>query len=168
MSAGHDFYPDGHLRRILGSVQTIAMIGASTLWRRPSYYAMAYLQKRGYRVVPVNPAREGAVVLGETVRGRLADAPAPIDMVDVFRPSAEALEIARDVVANKDAKGIRVLWMQLSVRDDRAAALAEEAGLTVVMDRCPKIEYARLSGELGSVGVNTRVVTARRLRPPGA
>ncbi len=165
--AHHDHYSDRYLRDVLGGVRRIAMVGASTLWRRPSYYAMAYLQKRGYRVIPVNPTREGAVLRGETVHARLSDVPGPIDMVDVFRPSEEALAIAEDAVANRAEKEIKVLWMQISVRDDRAAALAEAAGLVVVMDRCPKIEYARLSGELGWCGVNSRIVTSRSLRPPG-
>ncbi len=165
--AHHDFYPDRRIRTILANVRTIAMVGASTLWRRPSSYAMKYLQKRGYRVIPVNPARAGAEILGETVHPDIASVPGTIDMVDIFRPSGEALEIAKDAIANKE-KGIQVLWMQLAVRDDEAARLAEEAGLVVVMDRCPKIEYARLSGELGWSGINTGIVTAKSLRPPRA
>ena len=164
--AHHDSYSDRRIRTILANVRTIAMVGASTLWRRPSFYAMKYLQKRGYRVIPVNPARAGAEILGETVHDDIASVPGPIDMVDIFRPSEEALGIVREAVANKDAKGIQVLWMQLSVRDDAAAALAEEAGLVVVMDRCPKIEFARLSGELGWSGINSGIVTAKSLRPP--
>ena len=166
--AHHDFYPDRRIRTILANVRTIAMVGASALWRRPSFYAMKYLQKRGYRVIPVNPARAGAEILGETVHPDIASVPAPIDMVDIFRPSEEALEIAREAIANKDEKGIQVLWMQLAVRDDEAARLAEEAGLVVVMDRCPKIEYARLSGELGWSGINSGIVVAKSLRPPRA
>ena len=166
--AHHDFYSDRRIRTILANVRTIAMVGASTLWRRPSFYAMKYLQKRGYRVIPVNPARAGAEILGETVHPDLASVPGTLDMVDIFRPSEEALEIARQAVANKEAKGIQVLWMQLSVRNDEAAQLAEEAGLVVVMDRCPKIEYARLSGELGWSGINSGIVTAKSLRPPRA
>ena len=165
--AHHDFYPDRRIRTILANVRTIAVVGASTLWRRPSFYAMKYLQKRGYRVIPVNPARAGAEILGETVHPDIASVPGTIDMVDIFRPSGEALEIAKDAIANKE-KGIQVLWMQLAVRDDEAARLAEEAGLVVVMDRCPKIEYARLSGELGWSGINTGIVTAKSLRPPRA
>ena len=164
--AHHDHYPDRRIRTILANVRTVAMVGASTLWRRPSFYAMKYLQRRGYRVIPVNPARTGAEILGETVHPDIASVPGPIDMVDIFRPSEEALGIAREAVANKDAKGIQVLWMQLSVRDDAAAALAEAAGLVVVMDRCPKIEFARLSGELGWCGINSGIVTAKSLRPP--
>lgn len=164
----HDAYPDALLRRILGQVKTFAMVGASTHWRRPSFYAMKYLTKKGYRVIPINPTRAGETILGETVHARLADYPGPLDMVDVFRASEEALEIARDVIALKDEKNIEVLWMQLTVRNDHAAALAEEAGLTVIMNRCPKIEYARLSGELGWGGINSRIVSARRSRPPAS
>ena len=164
--AHHDYYSDRRIRTILANVRTIAMVGASASWRRPSFYAMKYLQKRGYRVIPVNPARAGDEILGEEVHPDLAAVPGAIDMVDVFRPSGEALAIAGEAVANMDAKGIQVLWMQLAVRDDAAALLAEEAGLVVVMDRCPKIEYARLAGELGWSGINTGIVTAKSLRPP--
>lgn len=164
--AHHDSYSDRRIRTILANVRTIAMVGASTLWRRPSYYAMKYLQKRGYRVIPVNPARAGAEILGETVHPDIGSVPGTVDMVDVFRPSGDAPEIARQAVANRETKGIQVLWMQLSVRNDEAARIAEEAGLVVIMDRCPKIEFARLSGELGWSGINSGIVTARSLRPP--
>lgn len=166
--AHHDHYTDRRLRAILRNVRTFAMVGASTVWRRPSFYAMKYLQKRGFRIIPVNPARAGEVILGETVYGSIKDVPVQLDMVDIFRTSEEALEITKDVIAAKDDKGIKVLWMQLSVRNDEAAKLAEEAGLVVVMDRCPKIEYARLSGELGWCGINSRIITAKSLRPPKA
>ena len=166
--AHHDHYSDRRIRTILSNVRTIAMVGASMLWRRPSYYAMKYLQKRGYRVIPVNPTRAGAELLGENVYPDLASIPGNVDMVDIFRPSEEAFDIANDAIANMDEKGIQVLWMQLSVRNDEAAKLAEEAGLVVIMDRCPKIEYARLSGELGWSGINSGIVTAKSLRPPRA
>ena len=162
----HDFYSDERLRRILTSVRTFAMVGASTHWRRPSFYAMKYLTKKGYRVIPVNPARAGEEILGETVYATIADVPDRLDMVDIFRTSEEAYEITKEVIANKDEKGIKVLWMQLTVRDDKAAELAEAAGLEVVMNRCPKIEYARLSGELSWSGINSRIVSAKTLRPP--
>lgn len=166
--AHHDDYSDRRIRTILSNVRTIAMVGASALWRRPSYYAMKYLQKRGYRVIPVNPTRAGAELLGENVYPDIASIPGNVDMVDIFRPSEEAVDIAKDVIANREEKGIEVLWMQLSVRNDEAARLAEEGGLVVVMDRCPKIEYARLSGELGWSGINSGIVTAKSLRPPRA
>ncbi len=166
--AHHDIYPDAKIRAILRQVRTMAMVGASTVWRRPSSYAMKYLQKKGFRVIPVNPHRVGEEILGETVHASLMDIPGHIDMVDIFRTSEEALDITKDVIAAKDAKGIKVLWMQLTVRNDPAAELAEKAGLTVIMDRCPKIEYARLSGELGWSGINSRIITAKSLRPPKA
>ncbi len=164
----HDSYPDARIRAILRQVRTMAMVGASTVWRRPSAYAMKYLQKKGFRVIPVNPHRAGREILGETVYGSIAEVPDRIDMVDIFRTSEEAYDITKDVIANKDAKGIKVLWMQLTVRNDPAAELAEKAGLTVIMNRCPKIEYARLSGELGWSGINSRIITAKSLRPPKA
>lgn len=164
----HDAYPDALLRHVLGRVKTFAMVGASTHWRRPSFYAMKYLRKKGYRVIPINPTRAGETIMGETVLAALADYPGQLDMVDIFRPSEEALEIARDVIALKDEKSIEVLWMQLTVRNDHAAQLAEKTGLTVIMNRCPKIEYARLSGELGWSGINSRIVSARKPRPPAS
>ncbi len=164
--AGHNGYTDETLRSILSQVRTIAMVGASTLWRRPSYYAAKYLGHKGFRVIPVNPVRAGEIILGEEVYGSIDDIPGSVDMVQIFRTSPEAYAITEDVIRNKDAKGIKVLWMQLTVRDDAAAELAESAGLTVIMDRCPKIEYARLSGELSWCGINSRVITAKSLRPP--
>ncbi len=162
----HNAYSDERLRTILSRVRTIAMIGASTVWRRPSYYAMKYLRHKGFRIIPVNPGRAGDEILEEKVYGSLADIPGQVDMAQIFRPTEEAYEITKDVIKHKDDKGIKVLWMQLTVRDDVAAELAEEAGLTVIMDRCPKIEYARLSGELSWCGINSRVITAKSLRPP--
>jgi predicted CoA-binding protein len=144
------------------------MVGASTLWRRPSYYAMKYLRHKGFKIIPVNPMREGEEILGEKVYGSIADIPGSVDMVQIFRTSPEAYAITEAAIANIEAKGIKVLWMQLTVRDDAAAELAEAAGLTVIMDRCPKIEYARLSGELSWSGINSRVITAKSLRPPKA
>ena len=164
----HDGYADDTLRGVLSRVRTFAMVGASTHWRRPSFYAMKYLIRKGYRVIPVNPARAGEMILGEAVHGAIADYPGRLDMVDIFRPSEETLAITEEVIAAKDDKGITVLWMQLTVRNDRAARLAEDAGLTVIMNRCPKIEFARLSGELGWSGINSRIITAKSLRPPGA
>jgi predicted CoA-binding protein len=164
----HNQYSDEKLRRILSTVRTFAMVGASTHWRRPSFYAMKYLTKKGYRVIPVNPARAGEEILGEKVYASIADVPHRLDMVDIFRTSEEALDITKEVIANKDEKGIKVLWMQLTVRNDKAAELAEEAGLEVVMDRCPKIEFGRLSGELSWCGINSRIVSSHSLRSPRA
>lgn len=164
----HDHYTDEMLRAVLGQVRTIAMIGASTLWRRPSYYAAKYLNHKGFRIIPINPGRAGEVILGEKVHAKLEDVPGTIDMAQIFRPSPEAYGITEDIIRNIDDKAIKILWMQLTVRDDAAAELAEAAGLKVVMDRCPKIEYARLSGELSWCGINSRVITAKSLRPPKA
>ena len=158
--AHHDSYADGLIRAILRRVRTIAMVGASARWNRPSYFAMKYLQEKGYRVVPVNPREAGGSILGETAYADLADIPDLVDMVQVFRRADAMMPIAEQAVAI----GAKVLWMQLGVRNDRAAALAERAGLRVVMNRCPKIEYGRLSGEIGWLGVNTRVVSSRRNR----
>jgi predicted CoA-binding protein len=160
----HDQYADGHIRRILSDVQTIAMVGISANWNRPSYFAMKYLQEKGYRVIPVNPREAGGEILGETVHARLANVPAPIDLVDIFRASKAAGDIVDEAIAVAAEKEIRVLWMQLGVRNDAAAARAEAVGLTVVMNRCPKIEYGRLHGELGWGGFNTRVISSKRRR----
>jgi uncharacterized protein len=136
----HDNYPDPYLRDILTSVRTIAVVGASPRRERPSHGVMAYLQRRGYRTIPVNPNAAGAKIHGETVYARLADVQEPIDMVDVFRRS----EMAGGVVDGAIAVGAKVVWMQLGVRDNDAAARAEAHGLKVVMNRCPAIEIPRL------------------------
>ncbi len=164
----HDYYSDDLLRGILSKIRTFALVGASSNWKRPSSYAMKYLSKKGYRVIPINPARAGDEILGEQVYGSIADYPGHLDMVDIFRTSEEAYDITKDVIANKEDKGIDVLWMQLTVRNDKAAELAEEAGLTVIMNRCPKIEFARLSGELSWSGINSKIISAKSLRPPRA
>ncbi|MBC8239670.1 MAG: CoA-binding protein [Alphaproteobacteria bacterium] len=161
-------YSDGMLRDVLSSVRTIAMVGASGDWKRPSYFAMKYLQRRGYKVIPVNPTRAGDEILGEAVYASLADVPGPIDMVDVFRSSEAALGVAEDAVAVMADKQIKVLWLQLGIRNDAAAELAEGAGLQVIMDRCPKIEFARLAGELSWSGINSRIVTSKVLKAPRA
>ena len=142
----HDHYTDGLLRRVLGSVRTIAMVGASPDWNRASSFAMKYLQSKGFRIIPVNPRAAGTTVFGEKVYARLADIPrdetGPIDMVDIFRNAEAAGGITDEAIAI----GAKVVWMQIGVRNDEAAKRAEAAGLTVIMDRCPKIEYARLIG----------------------
>ena len=160
----HNHYTDQKIHRILRDVKTLAMVGASTVWRKPSFYAMKYLQNKSFRIIPINPGRAGNEILGETVYGSLEEVPHQLDMVDIFRTSEEAYEITKDVIANKDAKGIKYLWMQLTVRNDPAAELAEEAGLEVIMDRCPKIEYGRLSGELSWLGVNSGIISAKKLK----
>jgi predicted CoA-binding protein len=160
----HDGYPDAYLRCILDETRVIAMVGASASWNRPSYFAMKYLQGKGYRVIPVNPAAVGETILGERVYAGLAEVPGPVDMVDVFRGSQAARAIADETIALAADKGIRTLWMQLGVRNDEAAARAEAAGLRVVMNRCPKIEYGRLHHELGWGGFDSKIISARRSR----
>lgn len=158
----HDRYDDDYIAGILRKVRTIAMIGASANNNRPSYFAMKYLLGKGYTVVPVNPGIAGQKLLGQDVYGTLADVPAPVHMVDIFRNSDAALAITREAIALKDTLGIKVIWMQLGVRNPTAAAEAEAAGLEVVMHRCPKIEYGRLSGEIGWAGVNSGRISSVR------
>ena len=129
----HNNYTDQKIRRILRDVKTFAMVGASTVWRKPSFYAMKYLQNKSFRIIPINPGRAGNEILGETVYGSLEEVPHQLDMVDIFRTSEEAYEITKDVIANKDAKGIKYLWMQLTIRNDPAADLAEAVGLEVII-----------------------------------
>lgn len=138
-------YPDGDLRRLLGTARVVAMVGASPKSNRPSHVVMAYLQARGFRVIPVNPQNAGETILGERVYAALAEIPEKIDVVDVFRNSEAAGPITDEAIA----AGARAVWMQLTVRNDAAAARAAAAGLQVVMNRCMKIEYGRLFGELG-------------------
>ena len=145
---GHLLYSDALLLQILRKARTIAMVGASPSWNRPSYFAMRYLQRKGYRVIPVNPRALDALILGEPVYPDLRSIPGPVDVVDVFRRASDVPPIAEDAAAI-DA---HVLWLQLGVRSEAAAAIAEGAGLTVIQDRCMKIEYARLSGELSWSG----------------
>ena len=156
----HDAYSDHYISGILNTVKTIAMVGASAKDVRPSYIVMKYLLAKGYRVVPINPGQAGRTIQGQLVYATLADVPEPIDMVDVFR-SSEALPSVVSEVLSLDPLP-SVLWAQLSVRHDEAAQRAEAAGLKVVMNRCPKIEYGRLSGEIGWNGVNSRVISSRR------
>lgn len=155
-------YDDTLLRRILEEVKTIAMVGASPNWVRPSNFAMKYLRGKGYRVIPVNPRHRGEKILGETAYANLADIPEKFDMVDIFRSSGAAGAIADEAIEIAGDKGIKVVWMQLGVRDDAAAERLEEAGLIAVMNRCPKIEYGRLFGELGWSGVNTGIISSKR------
>lgn len=162
----HDRYDDAYLRDILRRCRTVAMVGASPKWVRPSFFVMKYLQVKGYRVLPVNPASAGQVILDEPVYGSLAEAPGPFPMVDIFRNSEAAGAIVDEAIELKGEKGIEVVWMQLMVRNDAAAARAEAAGLQVVMNRCPKIEYGRLSGELSWGGINSGIITAKALRAP--
>lgn len=155
-------YADEALRRILRQTRTIAMIGASPSWVRPSNFAMKYLQGKGYRVIPVNPGAAGQDILGERVYRSLAEVPGPVEMVDVFRASDAAGEAVDDAIALKDKLGVAFVWLQLGVRNDAAAHRAEAAGIDIVMDRCVKIEYGRLFGELSWCGVNTRIISSKR------
>jgi len=156
----HDSYDDAHVRSVLGKVQTIAMVGASPNWNRPSYFVMKYLQLKGFRVIPVNPVAAGETVLGETVYASLDDVPNPVDMVNIFRSSDEAAAITDQAIGN----GAKIVWMQIGVRNDQAAETAEAAGLEVIMNRCPKIEYSRLHGELSWGGFNSGVISSKRRR----
>ena len=155
-------YADAKLRRILSTVRTIAMVGASSNWNRPSYFVMKYLQGKGYRVIPVNPGTAGKQQLGETIYASLRDIPDKIDMVDIFRASDQVGPVVDDAIAI----GAKVVWMQLGVRNDAAAEKAEAAGIEVVMNRCPKIEFGRLGGELSWSGVNTGIIRNRAPEPP--
>ena len=156
----HDHYPDDYIRNILSSVKTVAMVGASANEVRPSFFVMKYLLSKGYRVIPVNPGQAGKEILGQVAYARLADIPEPIDMVDVFRAFDAVPAIVDEVLALDPLP--KIIWTQLAVRHDEAAMKAEAAGIQVVMNRCPKIEYARLSGEIGWSGVNSRVLSSRK------
>ncbi len=156
----HDSYPDSYIRGILNTVKSIAMVGASEKENRPSYFAFKYLLERGYNMIPINPGHAGEDLLDRRIYAWLADVPEPIDMVDIFRASRYALPIVEEALALKPRP--QVIWMQLGIRNEEAAALAEANGLKVVMNRCPKIEYGRLSSEIAWMGVNTRTITAKR------
>ena len=156
----HDTYPDTYIRGILNTVKTIAMVGASEKENRPSYFAFKYLLERGYTMIPVNPGHDGHTMLGQRIYARLSDIPVPVDRVDICRASQYALGSVQEVLTLKARP--QVIWMQLSVRNDEAAALAEANGLKVVMNRCPKIEYGRLSSEIAWLGVNTRTLSSKR------
>jgi uncharacterized protein len=156
----HDAYENSYIADILNSVTTIAVVGASANEVRPSYFVMKYLLAKGYSVIPVNPGQAGKEILGQMTYARLSDVPVPIDMVDIFRASEAVPAIVDEVLALKPLP--RVIWMQLTVRHDEAAARAEAAGIKVVMNRCPKIEYARLAGEIGWNGVNSGVVSSKK------
>jgi predicted CoA-binding protein len=144
------------LRRILARTRSIAVVGLSAHWYRPSYFAAKYMQDHGYRVIPVNPSY--TEVLGQRCYPSLAAIPGPIDLVDCFRRSEDIMPIAQEAVA----KGVGVLWMQLGIRNEDAARIALDAGIDVVMDRCVKIEHARIMGGLNWAGVNTGVISSKR------
>ena len=160
----HDNYDDGYIRGILNTVKTIAMVGVSANTSRPSYFAFKYLLERGYHMIPVNPGLAGQDLLGQKVYGKLGDIPEPVDMVDIFRASQYALGIVEQALALSPRP--QVIWMQLGIRNDEAATLAEANGVKVVMNRCPKIEYGRLSSEISWMGVNSRTLSSKRAPMP--
>jgi predicted CoA-binding protein len=161
----HDSYDDAFIRGILDKVKTVAVVGASQGDDKPSMFVVKYLSERGYRVFPINPGRAGQLVAGVEAYARLADVPEPIDMVDVFRRADAVPQVLEEVLAL--SKLPKIFWMQLGVRNAEAAARAEAAGMTVIMNRCPKIEYGRLSREIGWVGVNTRTLSSKKPRRLG-
>ena len=160
MHTDHNQYNDDYIREILRQTKTIAMVGASPQKTRPSYFAMKYLQKKGFRVIPVNPKEVNNYILGEQVYRNLIEISDRIDMVDIFRNSHAAGIITDQAIS----VGAKTVWMQLGVRNDEAAARAEAAAMNVVMNRCPKIEYGRLSGEIGWMGINTGIISSKRRR----
>lgn len=160
----HDSYSDTYIREILNSVKTIAMIGASPQNVRPSYFAFKYLAERGYDMIPINPGQVGKSLVGKPFVASLADIDRPIDMIDIFRASDHVMPIVDAALALPTLP--KVIWLQLGVRNDEAAAKAEAAGIKVVMNRCPKIEYGRLSSEIQWMGVNSRTISAKRAPIP--
>ena len=161
----HDAYDDAYIRGILDTVKTIAMVGISPKDNRPSFFAFKYLMERGYRMIPVNPGQASGRILGQKVYAKLSDIPEPVDMVDIFRSSEHAVPIVKEALTLNPKP--QVVWMQLTVRNDEAATLAEYAGLKVVMNRCPKIEYGRLSSEISWMGVNSRTLSSKRAQTLG-
>jgi predicted CoA-binding protein len=155
-------YDDVMMQRVLKDTRTIAMAGASPNWVRPSNFAMKYLLGKGYKVHPINPGHAGKEIWDQTVYVSLADVPGPIDMLDIFRNSAAAGDLVDEAISLKDEKQIKIVWLQLGVINHEAAARAEAAGLIVIMDRCPKIEYGRLFGELGWSGVNSGIISSKK------
>ncbi|MBR2686999.1 MAG: CoA-binding protein [Aquamicrobium sp.] len=156
----HDSYDNAYIAGILNSVKTIAIVGASANDVRPSWFVLKYMLDKGFSVFPINPGHAGKEILGRMTYARLADIPQPIDMVDIFRAPAAVPGIVDEVLALDPLP--KVLWMQLGVRHDEAASKAEAAGIKVVMNRCPKIEYGRLSGEIGWNGVNSGVLSSKK------
>lgn len=160
----HDAYDDAYIRGILTGVKTIAMVGASPVNVRPSYFAFKYLAERGYDMIPINPGQVGKSLVGRPFVGSLKDVDRPIDMVDVFRNSDRVMAVVDEALALPVLP--KVIWMQLGVRNDKAAAKAEAAGVKVIMNRCPKIEYARLTSEIQWLGVNSRTLSSKRAPVP--
>ena len=161
----HENYSDTYIRGLLNTVKTIAMVGISPKDNRPSYFAFKYLLERGYHMIPVNPGEAGGDILGQKVYAKLAEIPEPVDMVDIFRAAQYAPGIVDEAI--KMTPRPRVVWMQLGVRSEEAAKLAEDSGMKVVMNRCPKIEYGRLSSEISWMGVNSRTISSKRAQLSG-
>ncbi|WP_366655815.1 CoA-binding protein [Fodinicurvata sp. EGI_FJ10296] len=159
-SVNHDSYDPKWLAETMASVTSVAMVGASTNTTRPSYFVMKYLLDKGFDVVPINPGAAGGLILGQPVLAALADLPHPVDMVDIFRSSDAAGGIVDEALALPVLP--KVIWMQFNVRNDAAAARAEARGVRVVMNRCPKVEYARAHGELGWQGLNSGLISSKR------
>src|ERR1700741_5429575 len=162
----HDAYDDNYIRGILNNVKSIAMVGASPVNVRPSYFAFKYLAQRGYDMIPVNPGHVGKSLLGKPFVASLTDIHRPVDMIDIFRSSSHIMPVVEEAL--KMSPLPKVIWMQLGARDDAAAAKAEAAGFRVVMNRCPKIEYGRLSSEISWMGVNSRTLSSRRAQTLGS
>ncbi|HEY7766213.1 MAG TPA: CoA-binding protein [Aestuariivirgaceae bacterium] len=158
----HDHYSPDYIQHILRSVETIALVGASAKDVRPSHLVMKYMMSKGYKVVPINPGLAGKEILGEHVYASLKDVPHPIDMIDIFKNSEAAGEIVEEALTLDPLP--KVIWMQLTVRNDSAAKKAEAKGVQVVMNRCPKMEYGKLSGEWGWVGGSSGILSSRRMR----
>jgi predicted CoA-binding protein len=160
----HDAYDDSYIREILRGVKTIAMVGASPVNVRPSYFAFKYLAQRGYDMIPVNPGQVGKSLLGKPFIASLLDIDRPVDMVDIFRSSEHVMPLVELALTMSPLP--KVIWMQLGARNDEAATKAEAKGLKVVMNRCPKIEYGRLSSEISWMGVNSRILSSKRAPMP--
>jgi len=160
----HDAYSDDYIRGILNSVKSVAMVGASPIDVRPSYFAFKYLAQRGYDMIPVNPGHVGKSLLGRPFVGSLAEIGRPVDMVEIFRRTEQLMPVVEEALKLDPLP--KVIWMQLGGRDDAAAEKAEAAGIKVVMNRCPKIEYARLSSEISWMGVNSRTISSKRAPIP--
>jgi hypothetical protein len=160
----HDTYDDNYIRGILTGVKSIAMVGASPIAVRPSYFAFKYLVQRGYDMIPVNPGHVGKSLLGRPFVASLSDIDRAIDMVDIFRNSSHIMPVVDEAL--KLPSPPKVIWMQLGARDDAAAAKAEAAGIKIVMNRCPKIEWGRLSSEISWMGVNSRTISSKRAPIP--
>ncbi|WP_092257779.1 MULTISPECIES: CoA-binding protein [unclassified Bradyrhizobium] len=160
----HDAYSDNYIRAILNTVKSIAMVGASPVNVRPSYFAFKYLAQRGYDMIPVNPGHVGKELLAKPFIASLSDIGRPIDMIDIFRNSSHIMPVVEEALTLDPLP--KVIWMQLGARDDVAAAKAESVGIKVVMNRCPKIEYGRLSSEISWMGVNSRTLSSKRAPAP--